>query len=87
MSKSIQDLCIFQNTLSSTLKKEISIEIFSDKTFRIWDVGEDEAQLLYDSSEALDNLDINDLPYYVINNLAKEIVDNLSVADIKPEDL
>lgn len=85
MAKSIQDLCIYMNSLKlDTNISSMSIEIFEDKSFIIWDTSGDEPQSIYNSSEKDEAYDINDLCYY---DISSEILADLSVRDIKAEDL
>jgi len=78
--KSIQDLCIWLNKVEQALEltmsdKILSVEIFTDKSFRINKQNGDSAETIYDSSDLLliQSIDINDLPYHDPNMLAEEI--------------
>jgi len=86
--KSTQDLMMFLRALESNIKKEIQIIIGSDKSFVIVDNGDgvpDDKQILITADDL--NCDINDLPYHDPRVVGKEIRDNLSVRDIRVEDL
>lgn len=63
MSKSTQDLCIFINQLEQHLDERgsLSIQVFSNKAFRIY--HSDHEDYIYDSEEQEYALDINDLCY------------------------
>jgi len=78
--KSIQDLCIWLNKVEQALEltmsdKILSVEIFTDKSFRINKQNGDSAETIYDSSDLLlmQSIDINDLPYHDPNMFADEI--------------
>jgi hypothetical protein len=78
--KSIQDLCIWLNKVEQALEltmsdKILSVEIFTDKSFRINKQNGDSAETIYDSSDLLlmQSIDINDLPYHDPNMFAEEI--------------
>jgi len=78
--KSIQDLCIWlikvEQALELTMSDKIlSVEIFTDKSFRINKQNGDSAETIYDSSDLLlmQSIDINDLPYHDPNMFAEEI--------------
>lgn len=68
--KSTQDLVILMNQVAAQIGRElISIEVFTNKSFRITGYRADSSELLYDSDTAVDQIDINDLPYYSANEI------------------
>lgn len=68
--KSTQDLVILINEVAQQMGMEVaSVEIFTDKSFRITGYKADSSQLLYDSDTAVEQLDINDLCYYTANQI------------------
>lgn len=62
MAKSTQDLVIWLNKVAQQLEQDImSIQIFTDKSFRVYLEGQEEP--IYDSDDQDVAQDINDLPY------------------------
>ena len=81
--KSTQDLCIWLNKVEQALEitsssNLLSIEIFSDKSFRVnQHIPEKDVETLYDSEELYEQsnqgIDINDLIYHDPENFAEQI--------------
>lgn len=70
MSKSIQDLCwILKQIQNPYVTEDISIEIFSDKSFRLLNRDEEtgEATEIFNSDG--NAIDINDFLYYSIEDI------------------
>lgn len=87
--KSTQDLVIHLNELAQELRAAcLSVEVFTDKSFRIFNHnGGDTPELIYDSDLKDEGIDINDLPYRQIQRLAEEIKEDSSVRNISPSEL
>lgn len=98
--RSTQDQHILLTTIASALNFElVSITVYSDKSFQIDGYRQDENKMLYNSDEAIDNLDINDICYYSLQhwvnmievfNLPKETIEqskSQSVRDIARQNL
>lgn len=93
--KSTQDLARFVTLLDQHLRlqrvlsndEQISLEIYPDKSFRINKNDALAGAVLFDSDEQDGHIDINDLAYHVPQQMAAEIKENLSIANIKVEDL
>jgi phage terminase Nu1 subunit (DNA packaging protein) len=63
--KTTQDMHIWLNNLASILEEELlSVEQFSDKSFRINAHNGETVETLYDSDDAMELIDINDLAYH-----------------------
>jgi len=78
MSKSTQDLCIWLNQLAQQLEEDnMSIQLFVDKSFRIYINRSDEP--VYDSDDQPNPIDINDLAYEDVQDFSdflKQIVED-----------
>jgi len=80
--KSIQDLCIWLNKVEQALEvsaidQVYSIEIFSDKSFRVNKHNNINVVTVYDSEESPIKEDINDLPYHDPDIFAEEIKETI----------
>lgn len=88
MSKSIQDLIMWQRKLAQELGATlICVEIFDNKSFRICEHKDEEAVSLYDSDNVLEQIDINDLPYYDPKDFANKIKIQQDAANIDASEL
>lgn len=87
--KTTQDMHIWMNALASLLGEElISIEQFSDKSFRIIS-HKDEAvvEILYNSDDAMELIDINDLPYHDPKEFYTMIYTNKELSNVDASSL
>lgn len=91
--KTTQDLHILMNQVANSLSLDlVSVEQFSDKSFAIHGYTTEVSNILYNSDEAIDGLDINDLPYLgpdqVINIIKvydAKLVDDRQVKEVVQE--
>lgn len=84
--KSTQDGHIWLANLAAHLEAELaSIEIFTDKSFRITTYTANDSVEVYNSSEEPEMMDINDLYYYPVELIVMRIKENREAKLAKPE--
>jgi hypothetical protein len=72
--KTTQDVSILLNQIASKLEYDLaSITIYTDKSFQIDAYSSDTSKVIYNSDEALDRLDINDVCYYDVSQWVEMI--------------
>lgn len=81
--KSTQDLNILLNRIASLAQEDLlSIEIFTDKSFRIMAHGENRNDTIYEPD--LSDMDINDLGYYTAEEIVAKIKESKEEENDKP---
>lgn len=77
--KTTQDIHILLNQIASDMGYQLlSITQYNDKSFQLDGYKEDSNELLYNSDDSIEQIDINDFPYLPVDEAIKMIQEYLA---------